>query len=77
MGIKIVLNQDETITLKGDRGATMPLSVVQAQNLLLTLGCEQDALFEALVAFDEHGWNTCDLGVMGGFIYGEFIGVNH
>ena len=51
------------------------LNSIQAQTVLLKLNCEPDALFEALWAFEENGWNETDLGLTGSFMYGNFKGV--
>lgn len=68
--------KDNTIDLIGRNVHAIGLTFTQAQNLLLALDFEKDCLFEALCAFDEHGWNSAELGITGSFIFGTYQGIN-
>jgi DNA-binding transcriptional regulator PaaX len=66
----ITLHNDY-IRLAGETFTTGYLTVIQAQNILLKLGFDKDALFEALWSMEEQGWLTGYFGICGGFMYGE------
>lgn len=73
--LTLKIDQNQRISIIGSRLRLEGLNVIQAQCILLKLNCEPDCLFEALCAFEEHGWNECDLGLTGSFMYGEYKGV--
>lgn len=59
------------IILSTETVVTSVLSIIQAQNILLSLGYDKDALFEALWAMEENLWTRGYLGICGSFMYGE------
>ena len=74
----MIIKQDKQgkISLKGQSINLDGLNTIQAQSVLLKLGYDSDLLFEVLCAFDDNGWNETELGIFGGFLYGEYKGVN-
>lgn len=74
MSVKIYRrNEDGLLSIRSPSVNAHRLTVVQAQNILLTLQCESNALFDTLCAFEDKGHNYTDLGLMGSFIYSEKI----
>ena len=69
-----ITKHGEYIQLHTNTTSTTYLTVLQASILLSYLRYDNDALFEALWAMEEHGWNVGYLGICGSFMYGEYNG---
>lgn len=72
----IKIDSQGLISLEGKIVHLNRLNTVQAQCVLLKLGFDDHCLFDTLTAFDDHGWNEAVLGLCGGFMFGEYKGIN-